>query len=305
VVDGVWRELARSQEGLISRRQLRGLGVTRSEIRNHLDLERWAVRSAEVLSTTTGPLAPLQRLWLGALHGGPTAMIAGLNAATHRGLKGWDRDEITVLVSNPMSFEPLDGFCFFRSRRPSGLLLGTGVLPVCKLEPAVLLFASRERNIRTALGSLAAVVQQKLTTPDKLREGVALLKPLRRADAIRTFLDDLDGGAQSLTEVETHRLFREWRIARPDTQKARHDRAGKRRYTDCEWKLRDGRTLVLEINGGFHDDVLQSMDDSRRSRKLTTPERIVVTCTGFELRHEPWAVMEDLIALGVPRSDAS
>lgn len=228
-------------------------------------------------------------------------MIAGLSAAAVRGLKGWERDEITVLVSNPMSFEPLDGFRFFRSRRPTKLLLGAGELPAAQIEPAVLLFASGERSLRTALGCLAAVCQQKLTTPARLREWVKLLKPLRRAQTIREFLDDLDGGAQSLAEVDASRLFREWGIAKPDRQKPRWDRAGRRRFTDCEWKLPDGRTLVLEINGGFHDDVLQSMSDQRRNRRLTAPMRTVVSCSAFELRHEPEEVMADLIALGVPR----
>lgn len=262
---------------------------------------RWAPRSTEVVSTTTGPLSPEQRLWLGVLHGGPTAMIAGLNAAELHGLKRWQRDEITVLVSNPMSFEPVEGYRFFRSRRSRGLLLGRGELPVMKLEPALVLFASDEPHLRTALGALAAAVQQKLTTPAKLREWVGLLAPLPRAAPIRQFLDDLSGGAQSFAEAEALRLFREWGIARPSMQQPRRDRAGRRRFTDCEWKLSDGRTLVLEIDGGFHDDVLQAMGDRARNRKLATRRRQAIQCSTFELRHEPFEVMEDLIALGVPR----
>lgn len=299
--DDLWRDLAASQEGLLSWRQLRALGVTHAEVRHHVLMGRWAHRSREVLSTTTGPLSAEQRHWLGVLHAGDSAMIAGLSAAARRGLKGWYRDDITVLVSNPLSFEPLDGFRFFRCRKPTKLLLGAGELPTAKIEPAVLLFASREPNLRTALGSLAAVVQQRLTTPDDLRAWVKTLKPMWRAPAIREFLDDLDGGAQSLAEVDAARLFREWGIKKPDRQVKRTDRSGRRRYTDCEWKLPDGRTLVLEINGGFHDDVLESMDDQRRNRKLTTPTRSVVSCSAFELRHEPHEVMEDLIVLGVPR----
>lgn len=299
--DERWRDLAASQEGLLSWRQLRALGVTHAEVRHHVLMGRWAHRSREVVSATTGPLSPEQRLWLGVLHAGETAMIAGLSAAAVRGLKGWHREDITVLVSNPLSFEPLEGYRFFRSRKPTNLLRGPGELPTARIEPAVLLFASREPHLRTALGSLAAVVQQKLTTPDKLREWVKLLTPLWRAPDIRVFLDDLDGGAQSLAEVDAGCLFREWGIKAPDRQVKRKDSTGRTRFTDCEWKLDDGRTLVLEINGGFHDDVLQSMADQRRNRKLTTSTRSVVSCSAFELRHEPYEVMTDLIALGVPR----
>jgi hypothetical protein len=60
--------------------------------------------------------------------------------------------------------------------------------------------------------------------------------------------------------------------------------------------------LVLEVDGAFHDDVLQAADDKRRNRKLTTPDRIVISCSAFELRYEAWQVIEDLVALGVPRA---
>lgn len=304
--DRSWRPLAEAQQGLLSWRQLRELGVTHAEVRHHVLMERWAHRSTEVVSTTTGPLSPEQRLWLGVLHAGPTAMVAGVNAAEQHGLKGWHRDEVTVLVSNPMSFEPLAGYRFFRSRRPGEVLRDPGKQPAtCRLEPALLLFASQERSLRTALGSLAAATQQRLTTPDDLRMWVRKLAPLRRANQIREFLADLDGGAQSLTEAEVHRLCRDYGIRPPDTQQLRRDRQGRRRYTDCEWVLPGGRTLVLEIDGGFHDDVLQAMADRARNRKLTSPNRIVVACSAYEVRHEPWAVMEDLIALGVPRLLAS
>ena len=62
-----------------------------------------------------------------------------------------------------------------------------------------------------------------------------------------------------------------------------------------------GAHSLAEVDGAFHDDVLQATDDRRRHRRLTTPGRLVVACSAYEIRHEPWEVMEDLIALGVPR----
>lgn len=298
----VWQQLATAQCGLVSWRQLRALGVTHAEVRHHVRMERWCHRSTEVLGTTTGPLSPQQRLWLGVLHGGPTAMVAGLTAATHHGLRGWHRDEVTVVVDNPLSFEPLAGFRFVRTRRPYSLLVHPRVeLPVARVEPAVLMFASREPHLRTALGSVAAVVQQRLSTPDVLQRWVADLRPLRRARHLRTLLDDLAGGAQSLAEVDVRTACRDFGLVPPRAQTRRRDRSGRLRYTDCEWDLPDGRTLVLEVDGGFHDDVLQAMADRARNRGLTTARRVVVSCSAYEVRHEPWAVMEDLVALGVPR----
>jgi very-short-patch-repair endonuclease len=57
---------------------------------------------------------------------------------------------------------------------------------------------------------------------------------------------------------------------------------------------------VLEIEGGFHMDVLEAAADARRSRRLTTRTRTVVRCTAYELIHEMTEVGIDLIDLGIP-----
>lgn len=295
-----WRDLADAQVGLLSHRQLRGLGVSRSEIRHHLSIGRWATRSGEVVSTTTGPLSREQALWLGVLHAGPTSMVGGLSATEHLGMKNWHRDEITVLLANPLSLAPLSGYRFFRTRRPHDALVGPGELPVCRAEPAVLLFAAREPHLRTALGAVTATVQQKLTSVSSLRRWIADLTPLRRAAELRALLDDLDGGAQSLAEVDLREACRAHGIAPPTSQRQRFDRAGHKRFTDCEWRIADGRVVVLEVDGAFHDDVEQATLHRRRNRRLTTPDRLVVQCSAWEIRHEPWEVMADLLALGVP-----
>ena len=289
-----------TQAGLLSHRQLRELGVSRGEIRNLLRVGRWAVRSGEVVSTTTGPLSREQALWLGVLHAGPTSMVGGLSAAGCRGLERWSRTEVTILVSNPMSFDPLPGYRFFRTRRPFEVLLGAGELPVCRLEPAVLMFAAHEPHVRTALGAVTATVQQRLTTTDALTGWLDLLTPLRRARDIRALLGDVADGAQSLAEVDFRKACRKYGVRAPSSQRVRLDRKGRKRYTDCVWRLDDGREVVLEIDGAFHDDVLQATADRSRNRRLSSARRIVVQCTAWEVRHEPWEVIQDLIALGVP-----
>lgn len=300
MADRLWAELADTQAGLLSHRQLRGLGVSRGEIRNHVRVGRWAVRSSEVVSTTTGPLSPEQALWLGVLHGGPTAMVGALSAATERGLKRWHRDETTILVSNPLSFAPLPGYRFFRTRRPYKVLLGSGDLPTCRLEPAVLMFAAHEPHLRTALGAVTATVQQRLTTPDALGGWLDRLAPLRRSRDLRDVLTDVSYGAHSMAEVDLRKACRTYGVQPPRSQRTRTDRRGRRRYTDAEWLLPDGRVLVLEVDGAFHDDVMQATQDRVRNRRLTTERRVVVQCSAWEIRHEPWEVIQDLVALGVP-----
>ena len=227
-------------------------------------------------------------------------MVGALSAAGARGLKRWEREEITILVSNPLSFSPLSGYRFFRTRRPYKVLLGAGDLPVCRLEPAVLMFAAHEPHLRTALGAVTATVQQRLTTSHALAVWLDRLAPLRRSRDLRALLVDVSAGAHSMAEVDLRQACRTYGVQPPRSQQPRTDSRGRRRYTDAEWLLPDGRVLVLEVDGGFHDDVMQATEDRVRNRRLTNERRSVVQCAAWELRHEPWEVIQDLGALGVP-----
>lgn len=297
-----WYDVAERQAGMLAQRQLAELGVSRSFVRNQLRARRWAQRTSSVFSTTTGPLSRPQLLWRAVLHAGPTAMIGALTAAELLGLRGWYRDEITVIVDDELSFEPLDDVRFFRSRRPLAAMRSPGtLLPVCRLEPAILLFAGYERRRRTAHGAVIAPVQQRLSTSHHMGEWLDFLRPLRRSREFRALLDDIGDGVHSLAERDLRKACRDFGIAKPRSQRARTDRSGRRRYTDAEWDLPDGKVLVLEVEGAPHDDPRQASADKSRQRKLASNRRIVVACTAYEIRYEPASVMEDLIALGVPR----
>lgn len=293
--------LIAAQAGMVARRQLTRHHIGWDAVEHNVRARRWVVRTPRVISTVTGALTIEQRRWLGVLHAGPRSMLAGLTAAAQGGLTGWERDEVTVLVDDELSFEPVSGVRFFRSRRPFGLLVSPKPgIPRCQLEPAVLLWAGYSAAPRPAHGVIAAVIQQRLTTPERMVGWVDLLTPLRRAKPFKRTLGDIAGGAQSGSELDVRRMCRQFGIRMPDRQQLRTDRGGKRRWTDCEWTLADGTTLVLEIDGSFHTEVTQYGADIKRARRITSATRTVVRCTAYELRHEAEEVAVDLIALGVP-----
>ncbi|HET8603757.1 MAG TPA: hypothetical protein VFM09_07500 [Marmoricola sp.] len=300
--DHRWLAVAERQHGVMSRLQLRDLGVTRSTIRAHVRARRWTWRTESVLTITTGPLSWPQRLWVAVLHAGPGSLVGGLTAARVHGLRHWDRDDVTVLVRSELSFDPVPGVRFFRTRRPLDDWGSRLALPTCRIEPAILLQSAYERHPRTAHGAIAAVVQQRLSTPERLRHQLEQMHPLRRAGQFRSLLLDLAGGAQSVAEVDVRRACRRCGVVPPARQRPRLDRSGRQRWTDCEWDLPDGVVVVLEVDGAHHAEVRQYNDDIRRQRKLTTRRRILVRCSAYEVRHDPDDVMEDLIALGVPRT---
>jgi hypothetical protein len=290
-----WQRLADVQEAALARRQLLQLGFTRHYVRRQLDARRWVERTSAVVSTVTGPATWRQQVWTAVLHAGGTALIGGLSALEWHGLKGWHRDEITVLVDDELSLDGIAQVRFFRTRRPLSDLRAPGTeLPMCRVEPATLLFAGYERSTRTAQGLLAAVVQQRLTTPGRLLTELELMRPLRRARLFRSALADIEGGAQSLAEIDVGRLCRRAHLPPPRRQTRRRDASGRRRFTDCEWILPDGTILILEIDGAFHMDVDHWEDDLARQRRLSGRGRIIVRCTSRELRDNPEAVLDDL-----------
>ncbi len=288
---------------MLARRQLTERGISWDAVDHHVRAGRWAIRTPRVVSTVTGALTTEQRRWLAVLHAGPRSMLGGLTATEVHGMKRWEREDITVLVDDELAFEPVEGVHFFRSRRSFELLRDPASdLPVCRLESGLLMWAGYDAPPRAAHAVLAAAVQQRLTTPDRLLRWIDLLRPLRRAPAFRATLHDISGGSQSGAELDVLRMCRAFGIRPPDRQTPRRDRAGRRRWTDCEWQLPDGSVLVLEVDGSFHMEVEHWGEDKKRARRLTRRDRVVIGCTAYELRHEAGEVAGDLIALGVPRT---
>ncbi|WP_460813044.1 hypothetical protein [Nocardioides salsibiostraticola] len=300
-MNSVLQRLVSSQDGMVARRQLTAHGVGWDHVHHQVVADRWVIRSPRVISTFTGTPTTNQLRWLAVLHAGPRSMLGGLTAAAQHGLEGWERATVTVLVDDELSFEPVEGVHFFRSRRPFDLMISPKAgIPRCRLEPALLLWAGYDAVPRAAHGVLAASIQQRLTTPERMVDWVDRLRPLRRAKPFKATLSDIAGGSHSGAELDIARMCRRFRMPQPSRQVARTDRLGRRRWTDAEWDLPDGSVLVLEVDGSFHTEVLQWHDDLRRTRQLVTPRRLVVRCSAYEIRHETVQVALDLMHLGVP-----
>lgn len=296
--------MAQSQAGLITRSQLRAAGVRSQAVAHRIARERWQALSPKVMATFTGEPSELQRLWLGVLHAGDGSLVAGLHAAELDGLKNWHREDITVLVPAALAVpRPLPGYRFIRSTRDlTAIRSRTAPVPACRAAIAVLLWASGQRNDRVIRGVLAAMVQQRRSTPATLLRELESLGRVPHASTMRSTLIQISGGAQSTAELDVRRMCRAARIALPARQVKRYDADGRARFTDCEWPLPGGRVLVLEVDGSFHMEVEHWEDDIARQRALSAAGRIVVRCTANELRDRPEQVARDLVRLGVPRA---
>lgn len=296
-------ELAASQGGLVTRDQLSRVGVDRAVVARRVAAGRWSAPTGTVVSTTSGPLALSGRRWLGILTAPGASALAGRTALEMQGLQRWEASTVTAMVAAPQHPErlPEHDVEFVRSRRPFATwCVERDGLPVLRAAVAAVLLAERLPTERAAGGLLAACVQQRITTAETLAAWVDRLRPLRRAEQMRVVLADIGGGAHSMAEVDLVRLCRDNGLAEPVRQVQRRDRDGRVRWTDAEWRLPSGRTVVLEVDGAFHRDVESWVDDLARQRALTTPDRVVLRCASTELRETPDLVAGDLVAVGVP-----
>lgn len=293
------------QRWVLSRQQLREAGWSAARIQHEIVVGRWTLVAPNVVALQNAPLVHDQLLWLGVLHAGPTAVLTHATACEVGGLTWTPEPLVHVLTEKGDLVARLPGFRFHQTRRPyRDWLHGSSDLPRLRIEHAALLTAERDRRVRRAIGRLAATVQQRLTTAERLLEATTQITKLRNGRLFRLALGDIAGGAHSFAEIDVGRLCREADLQPPRRQWIRVDRNGLRRYLDCEWRLADGRVLVLEVDGSFHMRVEQWNDDLRRERSTVLSGRIVLRCSSMEVRLAPDEITRDLAQAGVPRRSA-
>jgi hypothetical protein len=239
-----FRDLAEAQARVLSRSQLRECGVTRRAIRKHLMAGRWRLAGPRVVVLHTGELTRLQSWWVGILHAGRSACLAGLSASEAAGLIGWEREATHVLVPKGARIPRLPGVIVHESRR-----FGPADIhpvrrpPQTRIARSLVDAAVWMADAGAGCGLLAAGVQQRLTRIADLQAALDQAGQVRHKQIMRQALADIDGGAHSLAEIDLVRLCRRYGLQRPTYQQYRSDAAGRRRYLDAVWAFPGGEPL--------------------------------------------------------------
>jgi hypothetical protein len=295
-------ELAATQLGVVRRDQLAQLSLSHNDIAHEIRVGRWSAVAPRVVALQNAPLTRDQVLWLGVLHAGAGSALTHGSASEAAGLL-WTVDPLVhVITPRGDVVSPLPGIRFHQSRRAYAEWVHPTAEPRrLRVEHAALLTAERDRFVRRAVGLLAAHVQQRLTTAERLLECSHQIVKLRNGRIFRPALADISGGAHSFAEIDVGRRCAESGLRAPDRQAVRLDQLGRRRYLDCEWVLDDGSVVVLEVDGSFHMRTDHWWRDMPRERAIVISGRRVLRCSSVELRLDPARIIEDLRAIGVPR----
>ncbi len=274
-------------------RALYAEGVSRGQLEAQLAATRWR-RAGLAIVLHNGPLSLEQRRSVALIHAGPQAMFTAFTAAEVLGLRGWERD-VTHLLAPAGT----------RLRRdcpvPVRLHLH-GDLPVRRagrrmieaLPDAVLRAAATFGTPRPGCGMLAACVQQRLLSADDLAEAIRLAPRVRHRFLLRLAVADIAGGSEALSEIDFVQLCRRNGLPTPQRQEVRREPSGRRRYLDATWRRRDGRLVVVEVDGALHLAPRRWWDDQLRQNELALADALVLRYPSVVIRAEEALVVAQL-----------
>ncbi len=288
--DTPWVAVANEQGGLICRRQLLELGLTRSQAVTNVDNGRWQRVHPGVYATTTGALDPNQQVWAAVLYAGKGAAACCATALWLFGVIDEPPEPLHVSIPEARRVESLPGLRFHRRRalnraetpvhpaaRPPRIRLDESLLDRC----AVL-------SDSDVVGLVLQAIQRRKTTATRV-EGVLSVRPIQPKRAlIRDVLAEAQAGVASPLELNYRR-----RVEVPHALPAARRNVpevidqGRQCYRDAEYRPWG---LVVELDGQEAHPRDQAFRDLRRDNQVTVRGRTVLRYGWRDVVGEPCAV---------------
>ncbi|MGI8702326.1 MAG: hypothetical protein ACR2JU_14205 [Nocardioidaceae bacterium] len=259
------RRLAAGQDGVVHRRQLYAMGVTRFQVKAELRARRWRSWGRQTVAVHTGDLVEGARMRRAVYETGADAALDGVSALVAAGLVHFDSAVIHVSVSKSATYRHSRGVRIHETRRRrDDDVLATNP-PRVRPEVAAIRAALWAVTTRQAALVLILAVQQRLTTPEALQRAFALVRRDRRRRFLAGVLADISSGVQSMGELDFAHMCRTRGLPEPDRQVRRTLPSG-RVSVDAYWE-RFG--VVVEIEGMQHLLPGVAFADSLRQNWLT------------------------------------
>jgi len=287
--------LGAQQHGILHRGQLRSHGLGLTHVRAAVAAKRWQLIGRTVVVMHNAGLTQRQREWAAVLLPGKPAALAGLSAAAAGGLRGFESDDVHIVVAHNTHTRIPDWVRIHESRRftPADIRRGAGP-PRTSIARSVIDAATWSASPRRACAILCASVQQRLTGPERLDVELGRAGAIRHAAILRQILGDISGGGHTLAEIDLTVLARRAGLPPPRRQVLRREPSGKARYVDAEVELPDGSILAIEIDGAVHLQPTSWWNDMARQNELTIGGQPVLRFPTPVIRLEPDTVVDQL-----------
>jgi very-short-patch-repair endonuclease len=281
------RRLLALQRGLIADWQSSAVGLNRRRLRDAC-ADGWEQVSPHVFSDRVGELTEGQMRLCAPLEIGRCAVLGGRAALVEAGWRADGDGWVDVLVPRGARSRARGVPPWIRLHYVPCPDLTSGTPPRCHPARAAIDAAAWARTPREVLFILTSAVQQRVTSLPALRREAEGRSRVRHAGAIRDALDEIRGGATSTNEADFLRECRRRGLPVPCMQVRRLDAYSQRRSTDAEFRLPDGRLLIVEVDGVGHFELGQWQADLARSNGLAVATgALVLHVTGWEVRRDP------------------
>ncbi len=287
------RDLAAGQDGLVTREQALGLGLSRDQVHRRLS-GSWQRLLPAVYATFTGPVQRRQLLRAALLFAGPGAALTGSTACRERGLRYLPDDDRLVHVLLAATCQ-VRSTSFVRVHRTTDMPpwhVRDG-LPLVAVDRAAVDACRELATLREVRALLCEVVQRRLTTIERLervlRDGASAGARLpRRA------LADLRAGCRSAPECEFRDLVGRSRVLPEPLWNQGVTLVGGERIPDARWPQ---ARLVVEMDSREWHDMGEAVEETRRRHaRLVAQGYTVLAVSPRRLREEPEVVLAEVEA---------
>jgi hypothetical protein len=264
--------LAADQGGVVSRRQVYALGMTRGEVRAQVRARRWQRVWSRSIGLHTGEVSEVGRWWAAVFEGGDRAVLDGASSLIASGLQGYDCPIIRVSVPRGAQAVRAAGLDVRRTRRWRAADLAPSGVPRTRVAVAAVRGALWAASDRQAALVVTMTVQQGLTTAEHVGRALLDVRRDRRRAMLHALVLDLIGGVRSVGELDFARECRRRGLPEPTRQSLRRGRDG-RYYLDAEWA---DLGLVVEIDGIQHAAAESVVADALRHNEVALEGAVVL-----------------------------
>jgi very-short-patch-repair endonuclease len=256
--------LAANQGGVLSRRQMYSLGITRWEIRGQVRSHRWQLVGDQSVCLHNGSIDEVGHRWAAVFQGGPRACLDGASALIAGGLERFTLDRIRVSVPRGARIRRNRRYDIRQTRRWNAHDIATEGIPRTRPEVAAIRAALWAVSDKQATYLLTMAVQQGLVTAEMAGHQLLRIRRDKRRLLLHAVVNDLLGGARSLGEIDFARELRRRGLPAPERQVLRKD-GRNRYYLDLYWPQ---WKLVVEIDGIHHAWAENVVGDALRQNAL-------------------------------------
>ena len=276
-------DAAREFDGVLTLWRLGELGFDHAAVSREVENDRWQRLGTHTVAVHTGPLGATARRWRAVWEVAEgCALVDGVSSLLTVWLQGFTEDVVHVSVPRGAQCPRVDGVRIHRVTRRAGEALASG-MPRSRVEVAALRGAAWASSDRQAALILCLVVQQRLTTAERLLSALRTVRNRGRRPFVRQVLRDVADGAHSLGELDFAAMCHRHGVPPPDRQVLRRTPRG-RVYLDARWA---GSGLVVEIDGAGHRTGLAVSDDNLRQNEVSLERDTVLRIDLVGLRvHE-------------------